>query len=323
MSSGTQAPKVSVIIPTYNREKYIGKAVESVLKQSYTDSEIIVIDDGSTDQTGLSLRRFGAEIRYYYQTNAGAGAARNEGIERSRGEWLAFLDSDDEWEADYLQKQMEKARGNLGMCMQTSNCRFVGRTGQTTSYFEINKSLPKFRGRDYLYFSRPFCFVVKHGPWQLGATIIRREAIIRAGLFDPRLKISEDYDLMARVALLGPFGMIRESMMNVYRRDEPLAGLTEKAKRVPVESRKAEAGIMESLLGIKTLRLRERRALRRVLSANRRAIGNLLFEIGASKEARAYYLKSVLIEPSIASIGKYLLSHGPQSVLRRMPGKRG
>lgn len=98
---------VSVIIPTYNRAHYLGEAIESVLKQDNRDCqiEIIVIDDGSTDNTREVLRKFGSSIRYVYQDNRGAGAARNRGIDEATGEWVAFLDSDDRWLPDKLTLQ--------------------------------------------------------------------------------------------------------------------------------------------------------------------------------------------------------------------------
>ena len=88
---------VSVIIPTYNRAAYIVEALESVFAQTYGDCEIIVVDDGSTDDTKAVLQSHMARIRYIYQENAGVSVARNTGISAATGEWIAFLDSDDQW----------------------------------------------------------------------------------------------------------------------------------------------------------------------------------------------------------------------------------
>jgi glycosyltransferase involved in cell wall biosynthesis len=90
---------VSVIIPTYNRAHYLGEAIESILNQDIRDCriEIIVVDDGSTDNTKEVLRKFGNSVRYIYQDNGGAGPARNRGIDEATGEWISFLDSDDRW----------------------------------------------------------------------------------------------------------------------------------------------------------------------------------------------------------------------------------
>src|SRR5271155_324881 len=101
-------PKVSVVIPTYNRAEKVRKTVESVLAQSFTDLEVIVVDDGSSDETGQTLEHaFGDRIRYYFQPNQGVSAARNKGIEEARGEWIAFLDSDDLWEKEKLECQLD------------------------------------------------------------------------------------------------------------------------------------------------------------------------------------------------------------------------
>ena len=101
-------PKVSVVIPTYNRADKVSATVESVLAQTFSDLEVIVVDDGSSDDTEQVLRQaFGDRIRYYAQVNQGVSVARNKGIEEARGEWIAFLDSDDLWEKDKLEWQFK------------------------------------------------------------------------------------------------------------------------------------------------------------------------------------------------------------------------
>src|SRR5208337_1819082 len=118
------------------------------------------------------------------------------------------------------------------------------------------------------------------------ATIIRADAITRAGLFDTSLRISEDLDLMARVALQGPFGMIREPLASIYRRDEAIECLTNLARNNPVQARESDERIYEKLAGIEGLKYPERKALNEIMSANRRAMGNLLLKDGRIIEAR-------------------------------------
>src|SRR5216684_2095663 len=113
-------PKVSVVIPNYNRAAKVQNAIQSVLLQTFSDLEVIVVDDGSSDGTGRILgETYGDRIRYCFQTNQGASVARNRGIEEARGEWIAFLDSDDLWEKDkveYQFKALEQFGHQCGGC---------------------------------------------------------------------------------------------------------------------------------------------------------------------------------------------------------------
>jgi len=310
----TEVPLVSVVIPTYNRSAFVVRAIDSVLSQLFTDYEIIVVDDGSTDATENSLKKYGNKINYIYQDNAGVSAARNTGITLARGEWIAFLDSDDEWRADYLFKQMERVKDFPGTTMQTANCLFIGLDGRTETYFEINGSLSKFNGMDYVLIEDPFCFIVKHGPWQVGSTIIRRKAITEAGLFDTSIRFAEDFDLMARVALQGPFGLIKEDLVDIYRREEAIDCLTKQIQKELIKARESGEKILEKLKKIESLNHHERKALSELLSANRRAIGNLLLEEGKNTSAKDAYKCAFFMSPSIPSGGKYILSLLPPGV---------
>lgn len=120
-------PKISVIIPVYNREKYIGKCIESVLRQDYGNIEIIIIDDGSTDNTKEKIYTYISKnnnIRYYYQENSGVSNARNKGVSYSSGEYVIFLDSDDCWNTSLLRKEIEeilKKQINVCYCGMMKN----------------------------------------------------------------------------------------------------------------------------------------------------------------------------------------------------------
>src|SRR3972149_5580300 len=103
-------PVISIVIPTYNRGKTINRAIESVLSQTFKEYEIIVIDDGSNDNTRDIIKRHIRKVRYYYQNNSGPSKARNIGIHMAKGEWIAFLDSDDLWFKTKLEIQFEEAR---------------------------------------------------------------------------------------------------------------------------------------------------------------------------------------------------------------------
>jgi len=107
-----QDPLVSIVIPTYNYGNFVSEAVDSALAQTYNNIEVIVVDDGSTDNTKDVLVKYNESIRYIHKENAGLPAARNTGIEQAKGEYIAFLDSDDQWLADKVELQMEIFKSN-------------------------------------------------------------------------------------------------------------------------------------------------------------------------------------------------------------------
>ena len=118
-------PLVSVIIPAYNSADFIDEALKSVFDQTYKDLEIIVVDDGSTDDTRAVLEKYGDRVNYHYQDNNGPASARNRGIKLARGKYIAFLDADDLWLPTKLEKQVAlfKNRENLGF-VTTGVCSF-------------------------------------------------------------------------------------------------------------------------------------------------------------------------------------------------------
>ncbi|MEI6067645.1 MAG: glycosyltransferase [Methylococcaceae bacterium] len=312
-------PLVSVVIPTYNRSAFVSEAIDSVLSQTFTDYELIVVDDGSTDNTKETLKQYGDKINYIFQENSGVSAARNTGIKNSTGQWLAFLDSDDEWMPEYLATQMEAIRRSTEICMQTTDCFTIRRE---RTYFEMNQVIVEFKEQDYLLLTDPFRFIVTHGPWQVGSTIFRRDAITKAGLFDTGLNLNEDFDLMARVALQGCFGLIRDVLVVMYRRNETIACLTSQVRVNPIQARESDEKIYKKLRSIKTLKGLERKALSRLMSMNRRAIGNLLLMNGNIAKARGSYRQAFFIDRSLRSFGKYFLSFFPANINQWIIEKR-
>jgi glycosyltransferase involved in cell wall biosynthesis len=185
-------PKVSIIIPTYNRAKLLTEAIESVIAQSFTDFEIIVVDDGSSDDTPriiTDLCRMFSEIKYVYQKNHGVSRARNVGIRESTGEYICFLDSDDLWQKDKLAAQIEFFIQNpsAGVC-------YTGeiwiRDGKRVNPL---KKHAKYSG-DIFERCLPLCII------SASSVMIRRELFDRVGLFDEDLPVCEDYDLWLRIA---------------------------------------------------------------------------------------------------------------------------
>ena len=279
-----RAPLVSVVIPTYNRAAFVVKAVESVLNQTFTDYELIVVDDGSTDSTRALLNEYRDKITYIGRRNSGVSAARNAGVAVASGQWLAFLDSDDEWKPEYLQTHVGRLGKTADLCMQATDCVITySDKGTPRTYFELNGAMSSFGRNDYVLVEEPFAFVVSHQPWQVGSMIFRRDAAIKAGLFDPSLALHEDIDFVARMSFYGCLGLIKKNLVDIYRRDEQTARLTNQVKSAPLEARKLSEALYQKLKLQHGLRGKEHKALNRAMSANRRAMGNLMFDNGNVK----------------------------------------
>ena len=202
-------PKVSVVIPTYNRAAKVRDTINSVLAQTVTDLEVIVVDDGSSDETGKLLQEiYGDRIRYYFQTNSGVSVARNKGIAEARGKWIAFLDSDDLWEKDKLEwqlKALERFGLHCGACytdvrllnnpeirtifqMADEGCRHEEMMGINT---DVLTRLVRPGGAGMLV-----C---------ISSLLARADAVRKTGGFDCKLGFYADSEFMFRLALLTGF----------------------------------------------------------------------------------------------------------------------
>ena len=188
--------------------------------------------------------------------------------------------------------------------MQSSNSTFIAADGTTTDYFSMSGASRLFRGAETLDVDRPFAFVVEHGPWQIGATIIKRDALVRAGLFDETLTLGEDLELMARVALCGSFRLIRKELVKVFRRVEQVPSLTLQYEANPLRWRDALARMHDNLRKAQELTANDRRALDRVMSANQRAMGNVRLAAGDEGGALDCYRRALRLSPSFRSLGK-------------------
>jgi glycosyltransferase involved in cell wall biosynthesis len=205
---------VSAIIATYNRAYIVGEAIESILNQTYKNIELIVVDDGSTDNTREVLTQYGDQIRVVYQGNSGPAAAWNRGIRESRGSIITFLGSDDVWLPTFVERQvslLHRAGRSVPCCLANGLLRFAN--GSQTTSFELASLHPDCKEGLWLNVTEMLAtrFVM------CGQLIaIRREALQRIGGFDPSLRYLEDYDIGLRLSLEGPWGFIRDPLV-VYR----------------------------------------------------------------------------------------------------------
>ena len=191
-------PAVSVIIPTYGHRDTVVAALRSVFAQSFTDYEVIVVNDGSPDDTAEVLQPYVGRIRYVEQANTGQGGARNRGIELAAGEFVALLDDDDTWPADKLQWQVEAMRRHPDVVLVYGEDLRVDRAGNPlppTPRVGYKRPVGEAYG-DFL-----------EGCWisSPGQTLIRRSALELVGGFDPQIWGSDDWDLYMRLARIGSF----------------------------------------------------------------------------------------------------------------------
>lgn len=190
-------PKVSVIMPTYNTASLIAEALDSVLAQTYPDFEVIVINDGSPDTPELErvLSPYRERIVYLKQENRRACGARNNGISHAKGEYLAFLDSDDSWAPGYLQSQIEHLEADPSLDMIYCDCMIYGDAPQAGKTFM--QGCPSVG---------PVSFetvLTERSQIPISGTIVRRQALIKAGGFDERLAMCDDYEMWLRLAFNG------------------------------------------------------------------------------------------------------------------------
>ena len=188
---------VSVIIPTYNRQEFLAKAVESVLKQTWPDIELIVVDDGSTDDTAAMLRARFPAVRYLYQENQGAAAARNTGIKAACCDLIAFLDSDDRFHEKKIEVQT-LAMINSPEYHISHTQEIWYRRGRILN----QKQKHRKESGDIFQRSLELCAV------GMSTIMVRRELFDRVGLFDESLPCCEDYDLWLRTSARYPFLLI-------------------------------------------------------------------------------------------------------------------
>jgi glycosyltransferase involved in cell wall biosynthesis len=311
-------PLISVIIPTYNRGRFVVKAIESVLRQSFTDLEVIVIDDGSTDGTRKVLETYSGKIRYVFQENAGVSSARNSGIRKARGEWVAFLDSDDEWTRDYLSAQMTQVRNVNHAVAHITNAVTVYEDGKRINQFGDTKLLDRFNSKPCLTYERPLSVIIKHSPWFIQSSIIRRDVLVKAGLFDEGLSIAEDLDVIARVAIRGPVTFCKAELVEVYRRNEQIENLGAQSVKRGIYSYKAFGKVYANLLSSPELSWIEKATIARALSTNWRGLGNALVMGGKKIEARRFYRKSLFLYPTVQSLIKFLATFLPLKISRAL-----
>lgn len=224
MSTGTptdRPPSVSVIVPLYNKRPYIAAAVESVLAQDTGDYEIIVVDDGSTDDPLAALDPYRDHIKYLTQPNSGPGAARNLGIANARGRYISFLDADDSWKPQKLSMQLNFMEANPGIAWTTVNMLEVDAESGSPLGAHVEAPTDLAEGDHWRVFDDWFEANAERQILRTSGVMVRSEAFAEAGNFDPEIFSGQDLDLWIRIARRFPEFAICLAPLVEYRVDVP------------------------------------------------------------------------------------------------------
>ena len=214
---------ISVVIPAYNRENTIERAIESVLCQTYPNLEIIVVDDASTDKTKNKVKQIkNKRVSYLsHKINQGASAARNTGIKKARGKYIAFLDSDDQWLAKKLEKQITILEKNPDCSV--SYCRYYI-VKEKKKKISVWPEIKKYHGElDRQLLSGNFITT--------SSILLKKKILQKSGLFDEKLPAYQDWEFFLRLSKSVNFAFVDEPLLNQYQ-DEKNRISTDREKRI-------------------------------------------------------------------------------------------
>jgi glycosyltransferase involved in cell wall biosynthesis len=271
-------PLVSIVIPTYNRAGLICQTIDNIFQQTYSRFELIIVDDGSTDDTLARLRSYGKKIRVIEQKNSGPAVARNRGAAAAEGEIIAFQDSDDLWKPTKIARQvalLERFGRTIPCCL----CNVLMRVVNGKQFTSFDHSVVRMRENEGIWLNVPEVLAATFILFNQAAAI-RRDAFERVGGFDANLKYLEDYDLPLRLALEGPWAFIQEPLV-LYREDSP-ESFHEKAMKEPFVLKECELEICRRLLAKTVGKVEyagfQKNLSRRVRRARRQVHAMKLFE---------------------------------------------
>jgi glycosyltransferase involved in cell wall biosynthesis len=306
-------PIVSVVMPAYNAARYIGDTLDSVFGQTFTDYEVIVVNDGSPDTVELerTLQPYVGRIRYIKQENLGAGAARNEGLRAAQAEFVAFLDADDLWLPNYLEEQLKFIQDNnfdlvCADAMHFGDSPLAGKTYME----EFIKTAPLAGEVTFLGLVSAEQSLITSG------VVARRLPIIAAGLFDEGLRNSQDFDLWLRLLRGGSRLAYQKKLLLHYRvHENSLSG--DETNRIA-----RQLGVYDKIEKSFNLTPEERPAVLRAIDGRRALLqfelGKIHLAQGDFEKARAAFSKANRLRGSWKTITVVLLSRIAPGLLQSL-----
>jgi glycosyltransferase involved in cell wall biosynthesis len=222
-------PLVSIVIPCYNQAQFLAEAIESALGQTHSPLEVILVDDGSTDDTARVRARYPA-VDYVYQPNGGAPLARNQGLRKSSGELVLFLDADDRLLPDAISKGVETLDMHPDWAFVTGHVRLIAANGA------VEETPPQ----DHAGGNQFIALLRSNYIWTPGAVLYRRAVLEASGPFDPSARASADYELNIRIARRHPIGCHHDVVLDYRQHDANMSGDIGEMLRSAVSVRRAQ-----------------------------------------------------------------------------------
>lgn len=280
MSRQVELDSISVVITAYNASKWIRGTIDSILAQTYPVLEVIVVDDGSTDDTAEIVSSYGENVKYVYQGNSGQPMARNLGIRKCKGSFIAFVDADDYWHSQKLEKQIDLIRSQ-GWAWVVSDSEWINGKGE-----KMKMPGPPMQEGDVLEALLMGNFIISATP------IIRRDVFDQVGFFnqDPSARIGEDWDMWLRIAARYPLGIVSEKLTFV---------------RVHPASMMSVTSVNEKVQGLEGVVIRAvDREPDRLKHLKHNALANIYYRAGVQlvkqnqyKDAREYFFREIQYRP--------------------------
>jgi len=299
----SEAPQVSVIIPTFNQSGYLVEAIKSVLSQTYTSLEVIVVDDGSTDNTAEVVGAFDSRVRYLRQSNKGTAAARNAGIAHAKGKWIAFLDHDDLWMPEKLALQIPLFEADPKLGLVYAAIRFFDdRTGRITC--------EHFPGPEL-----GFHDLLGHQVISLQTSVFPKGVLQEVGGFDESLFGTDDWDLCIRVTARYAAKGVATPLVNIRLHDAHASYAAERMYENEWAVVNKNAGMHQNCVACRAALRRTARMLR--ASQYGRRVSRAKAELGQGK-----YLSSITTRCEAILRYPIALARVPRRAMEAMTGRQ-
>ena len=321
-------PKISVVIPTYNRAAKVPLGIQSVLDQTFSDLEVIVVDDGSSDDTGKILAEmFGDRIRYFAQANQGVSVARNKGIAEARGDWIAFLDSDDQWERDKLEwqfKALERFGPQCGACY--TDTRLMNHP-ETRTLFQMAEE--SYRHEETMGVNTDVLrLLVRPGGAGMvvciSSLLARADVVKKTGGYDPKLGFYADSEFMFRLAMLTGFCYVNGPLVWFDRSPDENrhVGASKDWDRLEFILQESKVRL-EGFLRMTGVPPKIRKVIRQHLSTVYSGLANSHLETGNYDSAREAMSRAVRLNMTLNIAAKWVLTWVcPQLALRAVRNRQ-